>query len=319
MNYLCVDGGQTKTDVSLLDEEGRTIESWQEGSLTTPSKPGATDNLHDVIRSACGESKRRLESESAEPLQAACFSLTGYLEHYSGLATPVEEGGVRIPELVEKTARRYLPVVQTVHTIPDYVGNWAAATRGEPGIVLLSGGGTVAYGRNEAGDSLRVGGWGHLLGDEGSGYWIGLTAIKMALRSQAGILPKTELEMLLERRFRVEEDRQILEKTYSGTISDGEIADLVPLVDALAREGDAVASAILDEAADYLVKMGAAMLEGLGELPIHLSGGVFNSAGIEECFRRGLREAGYSTEVLSRSVEPAEGIFLIAKGEIARQ
>lgn len=317
MNYLCVDGGQTNTCVSLLDEEGRTIEHWREGPLTTPSKPGAKDNLREVTRSVCEESTRRLGSEQTP--QAACFSLTGYLEHHAGLATPVEERDIRIPALVEETARRHLPGLQTVHTIPDYVGNWAAATGGESGIMLLSGGGTVAYGRNEAGVSLRVGGWGHLLGDEGSGYWIGLTAIKMLLRSQAGIVPRTNLEEHLSRKFRVEEDRQILEKVYSGDISETEIAHLVPLVATLAAEGDAVADSILDEAVNHLVNMGAAMLERLGKVPIHLSGGVFASAGMEERFRRALREAGYSAEVLPRSVEPAEGIFLIAKGDVVGQ
>lgn len=317
MNYLCVDGGQTNTGVSLLDEEGRTIEQWREGPLTTPSKPGAADDLRELIQRVCEESTRRLGSERTP--QTACFSLTGYLEHYAGLATRFEEGGFRIPALVEETVRKYLPSAHAVHTVPDYVGNWAAATRGEPGIMLLSGGGTVAYGRNEAGDSLRVGGWGHLLGDEGSGYWIGLAAIKMALRSQASMVPRTNLEEHLSRKFRFEEDRQILEKVYSGDISETEIAHLVPLVATLAAEGDAVADSILDEAVNHLVNMGAAMLERLGKVPIHLSGGVFASAGMEERFRRALREAGYSAEVLPRSVEPAEGIFLIAKGDVVGQ
>ena len=52
----------------------------------------------------------------------------------------------------------------------------------------------MAYGRTASGASLRVGGWGHLLGDEGSGYWIGLEAIKAALKSWAGVIPPTMLE-----------------------------------------------------------------------------------------------------------------------------
>jgi len=73
---------------------------------------------------------------------------------------------------------------------PDYVGNWAAATAGEPAIMVLSGGGAVAYGRDASGHSARSGGWGHLLGDEGSGYWIGLEAIKMVFRAHDGMVQR---------------------------------------------------------------------------------------------------------------------------------
>ncbi len=163
MSYLCVDGGQTKTTVLLSNENGEPIHSWEVGPLTTPSKPGATDNLRRVVRGVCEEARQSVESRSHGYPEAACFSLTGYLE-----------GDEQIPALVQEETQRILPNIERVHTVPDYVGSWAAATRGEPGIIVISGGGAVAYGRNVSGVSLRVGGWGHLLGDEGSGYWIGL-------------------------------------------------------------------------------------------------------------------------------------------------
>lgn len=316
MIYLCVDGGQTKTAVSLLTEDGRPLESWKEEPLTTPSKPGAADDLRAVVRRACEELGRRLARRSAEPPEAACFSLSGYLERADG--APPTAGEVRVPvsALVGETVAEFFPGMARVHTIPDYVGNWAAATGGEPGIIVLSGGGTVAYGRDASGNSLRVGGWGHLLGDEGSGYWIGLEAIRAALRSWAGTARKTELEEALMTEFRVEEDRQLIEKVYSGDVPDAEIAGFVPLVDSLAERGDDVAAGILDAAASHMVGMGAAMLAGLGELPVHLSGGVFRAASMEERFRRLLREVGHEVQVFPRSVEPSEGIFLIARGGI---
>jgi len=95
MSYLCVDGGQTKTTVSLLDEEGRTMETWVEGSLTTPAKPGAADNLRAVVRSACEELGRRLERAAAGPPEAACLSLTGY-----------HEGDEFVPPLVRRKHRK---------------------------------------------------------------------------------------------------------------------------------------------------------------------------------------------------------------------
>jgi N-acetylglucosamine kinase-like BadF-type ATPase len=138
MSYLCVDGGQTKTTVYLLDGEGKTIESWKEGPLTTPSKPGAADNLRLVVRSLCEELRRR----SSDTPQAACFSLTGY-----------HEGDELLPLLVRGEVRKVVPNLEKVHVVPDYVGNWAAATPREPGIMVLSGGGVVAYGCDASGDS----------------------------------------------------------------------------------------------------------------------------------------------------------------------
>src|SRR5919112_1518793 len=266
MSYLCVDGGQTKTEVSLLDEEGKTLESWREGPLTTPSQPGAADNLRAVVRSACEELGRRLERSGGAAPEAACLSLTGY-----------HEGDEFVPPLVKEEARRVVPDLERIHVVPDYVGNWAAATAGEPAIMVLSGGGAVAYGRDSSGYSARSGGWGHLLGDEGSGYWIGLEAIKMVFRA------------------------------YDG---------LVPVVDALARRGDETSMRIMERAAAHLIELAVVLLEQLGELPVFLSGGVWNAVAMDENFRRLLDEAGHNVEVSRGRGEPWEGIFMVAQGGI---
>ena len=308
MSYLCVDGGQTKTAVSLLDEEGKTLESWREGPLTTPSKPGAADNLRAVVRSACEELGRRLQRSGGAPPQGACLSLTGY-----------HEGDKFVPPLVKEEVRRVVPGLERIHVIPDYVGNWAAATAGEPAIMILSGGGAVAYGRDAFGHSARSGGWGHLLGDEGSGYWIGLEAIKVVFRAHDGMVPKTSLEAELMQRFEVDHVRDLMNKVYSGGVSEPEIAGLVPVVDALARQGDETSMRIIERAAAHLRELAVVLLEQLGELPVYLSGGVWNVTAMHENFRRLLARAGHDVKVSRGKGEPWEGIFMIAKGEILDQ
>jgi len=305
MSYLCVDGGQTKTAISLLDEEGKTIEFWREGPLTTPSKPGAADNLRAVVRSACEELGRRLERSGGASPEAACLSLTGY-----------HEGDEFVPLLVKEEVRRVVPGLERIHVIPDYVGNWAAATAGEPAIMVLSGGGAVAYGRDASGHSARSGGWGHLLGDEGSGYWIGLEAIKVVFRAHDGMVPKTSLEAEMMQRFEVAYVRDLMNKVYSGEISEPDIAGLVPVVDALARQGDETSMRIMERGAAHLMKLAVVLLEQLGELPVFLSGGVWNAAAMDENFRRLLDEAGHNVEVSRGKGEPWEGIFVIAQGRI---
>ncbi len=301
MTYLCVDGGQTKTAVVLLDDDGVRIHAWQTRPLTTPSKPGAVDDLRRIVRGLAKDLRRRLAGSGSALPKAACFSLTGYLE-----------GDELLPSIVREEMRRALPETEQIKSVPDYVGNWAAATRGEPGIVVISGGGAVAYGRTASGDSLRVGGWGHLLGDEGSGYWIGLEAIKAALRSWAGIIPKTALETRVMEALGAEDDRQVLGRVYSGSFSEAEIAGLVLLVASLARD-DELSDRILDEAAYHLASMAEAVQKRLGELPIYLSGGVFGAATMPERFERALVGLGRDTTVMTVVPDPLDGVFLIAR------
>jgi N-acetylglucosamine kinase-like BadF-type ATPase len=302
VNYLCVDGGQTKTAVVLLDDDGVRIHAWQTRPLTTPSRPGAIDDLRLMVRELAGELRRRLARDGSQPPEVACFSLTGYLE-----------GDELVPSTVREEVRRVLPETEKIQTVPDYVGNWASATRGEPGIVVISGGGAVAYGRTASGDSLRVGGWGHLLGDEGSGYWIGLGAIKAALRSWAGIIPKNALETRVMEALGAEDDRQVLGRVYSGSFSEAEIAGLVLLVASLARDDDEPSNRILDEAAYHLAAMAEAVQKRLGELPIYLSGGVFGAATMPERFERALVDLGRNTTIMTVVPDPLDGVFLIAR------
>jgi N-acetylglucosamine kinase-like BadF-type ATPase len=302
MSYLCVDGGQTKTAISLLDEGGKTLESWREGPLTTPSKPGAADNLRAVIRNACEELRRRLERSGGASPEAACLSLTGY-----------HEGDEFVPPLVKEEVQTVVPDLERIHVIPDYVGNWAAATAGEPAIMVLSGGGAVAYGRNASGSSARAGGWGHLLGDEGSGYWIGLEAIKMVFRDRDGMAPKTALESELMQRFEVTLARDLMNKMYAGEISEPEISGLVPLIASLAQRGDETSMYIVEQAAAHLTELAVVLLGQLGELPVYLSGGVWSVPAMDEHFRRFLSQAGHDVKVSRGKGEPWEGIFAIAK------
>ncbi|MGI9048801.1 MAG: BadF/BadG/BcrA/BcrD ATPase family protein [Rubrobacteraceae bacterium] len=305
VSYLCVDGGQTKTAVTLLEEDGTEIHAWRASPLTTPWKSGAMDNLRGVVRSIAQELNHRLEAAAQDAPEAACYSLTGYLE-----------GDDRIPSLIREEMDKSVPGLGGIHTIPDYVGNWAAATGGEPGVMVISGGGAVAYGRNASGDSLRVGGWGHVLGDEGSGYWIGLEAIKSALKSRAGMIPKTTLETHVMEVFETEDDRRILAEVYSGSFSEADVAALVPAVVSLADEGDEAAIEILDEAARNISRLCSTALDRLGMMPVYTSGGVFKAHGMVERLRKCLSDAGYSLEVRPKSVEPSVGIFLIARGGI---
>ena len=300
MNYLCVDGGQTKTNVALVDEEGTTLESWDEKPLVHSSRPGGEEKLRDVVCQTCEEMRRQLRGHLLDTSLSACFSVTGY-----------HENDDRIPTIVEKEARAIFSDFENVYAVPDYVGNWFAETRGEAGIVVISGGGSVVYGRNDSGISLRIGGWGHLLGDEGSGYWIGLEAVKAALRSEAGMIEKTTLAEEIMRTFEVKSEIQLLHEVYSGLISEEGIASIAPQVAFCAQDGDRIASRILDRATGYLTEMTSVAVRRLGEHRIYLSGGVFQIPAMRERFEKGL--TSINVEVTAGSADPITGIFFVAK------
>src|SRR5205085_1278058 len=65
--------------------------------------------------------------------------------------------------------------------------------RDAPGIVIIAGTGSIVYGRNQRGEAARAGGWGHLIGDEGSGYWIGREALAAVMRAEDGRGPSTRM------------------------------------------------------------------------------------------------------------------------------
>jgi len=303
LTYLCVDGGQTKTAVVLMDEGGREVEAWQAGPLTTPSKPGAMENLRAVVRGIAGELGRRTRKSLQDPPEAACFSLTGFME-----------GDDAIPSVIREEIEKALPGGDRIHVVPDYVGNWAAATGGEPGVIVISGGGSVAYGRAGSGQALRIGGWGHVLGDEGSGFWIGLEAIKATLKSRAGVIPETALGACVMREFGTQDERHVIREVYSASFSEAEIAGLVPLVASLSQEGDAAATRILDEAAGHLSEIVRAVMRRLGDLPVYPSGGVFRAPTMRDRFEKALKRSGDEVEVKDTvNADPLDGVFLIAR------
>ena len=303
MTYLCVDGGQTKTAVVLMDEGGREVEAWRAGPLTTPSKPGAMDNLRAVVRDIADELGRRTREGLQGFPEAACFSLTGYME-----------GDDAISSVIREEMEKAVSGVGRIHVVPDYVGNWAAATGGKPGVMVISGGGSVAYGRTGSGEALRIGGWGHVLGDEGSGFWIGLEAIKAALKSRAGVIPETALGECVMCEFGTQDERRVIREVYSAFFSEAEIANLVPLVASLAQEGDAAATRILEEAAGHLSHIVRALLRRLGDLAVYPSGGVFRAPTMLDRFEKALEASGNEVEIKDTvNADPIDGVFLIAR------
>jgi N-acetylglucosamine kinase-like BadF-type ATPase len=156
---------------------------------------------------------------------------------------------------------------------------FVAGSERRVGLALVCGTGSIAWGRNRSGEIARSGGWGWHLGDEGSGFWIGERAIRDVLRGADGRGPATSLDRALSEHFSIARPDQILYAIYDGEFPRTQVARFAPRVAEAARAGDAVARAILSDAAAELTRAAASVRDRLrleeSDYDVVLSGGTF--------------------------------------------
>ena len=187
--------------------------------------------------------------------------------------------------------------------VNDVVAAWAAATGAGPGIAAISGTGSKVSGLGPTGRTWRAGGWGHLLGDEGSGYWLGSRSISAALRDRDRSGPATALREAAVAFFGVARIEELAALVYSKPLQKGEIAAFASETARLAQGGDAVAVELFARGATKLGAQVAAVIRqtGLGTagggaddgertqaFPVGLIGSAFRAG---EVFLRPLGEA----------------------------
>lgn len=133
----------------------------------------------------------------------------------------------------------------------------------EVGVVLIAGTGSIALGRDRHGNTARAGGWGYLIGDEGSGYYMGRYALEAASRSADGRDDETALLPAILAHWELDEPMQIIETLYRERENKALVAELAPIVIATALDGDEAAMMIVAECADQLGAMVAAVARKL--------------------------------------------------------
>jgi N-acetylglucosamine kinase-like BadF-type ATPase len=300
MHVLGIDAGGTKTVCFLADEAGHVVaEARGPGAnLQAAGELEVEKVLHDVMESAMGE---------REIVPAAiCLGIAG----------------VDRPEdaTVVRAIMRRIGYKARVVVVNDALVALEAGAPGVPGVVIVSGTGSIAYGRNAADESARAGGWGYVLGDEGSGYWIGRVALRAVLRESDQRGPKTALTPLLLAHFGVMEAPELIHEVYSTNLKPTAIGALARCVQVAFTEGDHVAIGILRAAADELEGSGISVARRLGLLgnPFNcvLAGGIFRAVPWlhEELMRRlPVAAPGCVASLLDR--EPAVGAVTLALQE----
>jgi glucosamine kinase len=291
-----VDGGATKTLTLLVDHASRRL--WM--SSTGPSNGDAVgvEAASAAIVEGVGDVLAKAGATAAE-VGVAVLAVAG-----------------SIAETVGAEAGRALGL-QHAYVVNDVIAAWAVGTRVSPGVAVISGTGSNMFGVNEAGESWRTGGWGHLLGDEGSGYWIGLAGLKASLRCRDGLGPETALLERALRHYRLAAIEDIYPLVYGKPLSNAEIAAFTREVREAAEEGDEVAGRIFAQAAHDLAAqtrtvIGAVGLAG-GEFVVALIGGVFEAgAVIRAPFEREILEAAPRARFSRPELPPAAGAAMLA-------
>lgn len=132
-----------------------------------------------------------------------------------------------------------------------YIAHYGAF-EGQPGVMVTAGTGSIAFGKNKDGEVGRAGGWGWLLGDEGSGWWIGHQAVRAALAAWEGSGPETRIEALVCETFELESTYDIIPYVYGDKFNRNRISELAEQVNELALEEDNIACKIMHKAGTQL-------------------------------------------------------------------
>jgi N-acetylglucosamine kinase-like BadF-type ATPase len=190
---------------------------------------------------------------------------------------------------------------------PDATTAWLGAFLGRPGIAVIAGTGSVAVG-GSPGALQRAGGHGHLVGDEGSGYWIGRMALRAALAAAEGAGPPTRLGGALTEAAGASLDELVL-RIQRSPGDRTVLAGLAPVVGRCAGrpDEDQVAGSILAQAATALAGLAAALRQRLGELPVAGVGGVFAMPALWAAFQ-------HATGAVPPLARPEVGAALLAAG-----
>jgi len=297
--FIGLDGGGSKTLAVLADERGQELGRGLTGGCNYQAI-GITC-AQDAIREAI----RQAFDQAGLPVLPA----TGMCLGLAGVGRPEDRQWVEDFIRAERLAERWKIANDGQLLL------WAGTPEGW-GIGVISGTGSIAYGRTPDGREGRAGGWGYLLGDEGSGYAIGLAGLQAVAQAADGRGPDTLLTGKLLARWNLRKPWDLVGQVYRTGLGRIEIAALAELVLATAAAGDEVARAIEERAANDLAAQAAAVVRLLqlpGLVPAALGGGVLTHS--DRLMRRLVELArlhGVELAPVEQVSEPVRGALRLA-------
>ena len=304
MSYvLGIDAGGTKTRALLTDETERVLGSADGGgaNLKINGELEVEKVLHKVVE--------EVEAQAGVHPEAVALGIAGAERSKD--------------QAILRGVLRRIGFRQRVVVTNDARIAFVAGSTLRVGLALVCGTGSIAWGRNAAGDVARAGGRGWRVGDEGSGFWIGERAIRAVLRAEDGRGPATALRTPLLAHFDAADIDGLIAAVYDNDYPRHRVAVFAGQVEAAAAAGDAVSAEILESAAAELVLAARTVVARLdlerAAYDVILAGGTF--AALPRLRSAvGERLASAHARVASLDVEPAVGAVRLALEELgARQ
>ena len=328
--YLGVDGGGSKTTCAVGDESS-LLATFTAGpsNITRVGEAGARETLQEAIFGAC-----RAAKVNPQQVQRACVGAAG-------------AGRKDVASAVGKIVAEIIPA--EIEVVGDMEIALAAAFGEGPGVIVIAGTGSIAYGRDAKGRTARAGGWGFAISDEGSAHWIGRAAVGAVLRAgdvagddqtEQDQTEQDQAEQNQAERDQAEQDRarpsgrlfrelktawnlDSLPELARTANADPDFAALFPAVLTAAESGDAAARQVIAQASRELVQLAEIVLRRLfprqrsaivSAVPMAIAGGVFRHATmIRELFYNGVRAANPDVVLNLEVVDPVHGALRMAR------
>lgn len=304
--FLGIDGGGTKTDAIITDASLTIIGQGTSGGAN-PHRIGfdeAVNHIEDAVEAALKKAGLQIEN-----LTAACFGIAGISHplHYHKMKKKLES----------KLG------IQNLELVTDARVALTGALDGKPGVIVIAGTGSIAFGINEASEEARSGGWGPTFSDEGSGYDIARQALKAIATSEDGRSEATLLKDMIFDKLSVKNLADLPSVIYTDEAKPARIAQLAAVVAEAAERGDKVAQGILEHAGQELAQMAIAVIEKLGmqqqAFRVACVGSVFKSGKfLSEPFRQAILAYAPKVEIGEPLNPPTIGAIKLAESSVVK-
>lgn len=292
-----IDAGGTKTDCVVATLDGEVLARTAAGPAAVHHGDGFAAEIAAAIGEACVQA-----SISEEEIELAVVGL-------SGVDTD------RTREYALASLQETVQIAE-IRVYNDAEIALAAATDERPAAVLIAGTGSIVYGESKAGDGVRAGGWGHLFGDEGSGYGIAAQALAAVLRACDGRDLPTALTQRACAHFGLDDPRTAVELTEEAARNPTLVSTFAPAVFEAARDGDRVAVEIVANGARELAELALSLLEAVapeGDCTIAFAGSLLaNEDGYARAVQERILTVQPRSQIVRAPLAPVAGAVLAA-------
>lgn len=298
--YIGIDGGGSKTIFAISGEDGKILGTVMAGSAFYKQigEEGVIELLKNGVKEVCAFA----EGENTN-IASVCFGMPAWGE------SPAND------KVIEQKILSTFPE-WNIHIVNDCEVGWAGSLLAKPGINIVAGTGSIAFGKNEDGETARSGGWSEWFGDEGSGYWLGMKCVQLFTRQSDCRDEKGPLYRIVRESLQLSDDMEIVDLFESEYLHQRDrIASLQKLLLLAANEGDVYAVEAYAQAARELYDIVCGVKNQIftgKSCTVSCSGGIFKVGNLIRKPFMGLLAAD-GMELTDAKAEPYVGAVLLAK------